>query len=74
MACVFLPPPLSLRNSDRCTRRPSYEAQRAFHGRGPLPLWPRPRRVLLLESNGEFLLARTVGVDDRAGEVVVRAA
>jgi hypothetical protein len=56
-----LPPPLPLRNSDRCIRRPSYEAQRAFHGRGPLPCGPRPRRVLSLESNGELPFVRTVG-------------
>jgi len=30
--------------------------------------------VLSLERNEEFLLARTVGVDDRTGELVVRAA
>jgi len=35
---------------------------------------PRPCHVLSLESNEEFLLARTVGGDDRTGELVVRAA
>ena len=69
-----LPPPPTLRNSDRCIRRPSYEAQSAFPRARTSPLCPRPCHVLSLESNGEFLLARTVGVDDRAGELVVRAA
>jgi hypothetical protein len=75
MACVFLPlpPPLPLRNSDRCIRRPSYEAQSAFPRARTSSLCPRPCHVLSLESNGEFPLARTVGVDDRAGELVVRA-
>jgi hypothetical protein len=43
-------------------------------GDGPSPPCGPPRRVLSLESNGECPLARTVGVDDRAGELVVRAA
>jgi hypothetical protein len=71
--CFF---PLSnpLRGSDWCIRRPSYEAQSAFPRARTSPLCPRPCHVLSLESNGEFPFARTVGVVDRAGELVVRAA
>jgi hypothetical protein len=69
----FFPLPYPLRNSDRCIRRPSYEAQSAFPRARTSSLCPRPCHVLSLESNGEFPLARTVGVDDRAGELVVRA-
>ena len=46
---------------------------RPFRGED-LSVVPRPCHVLSLESNEEFLLARTVGVDDRTGELVVRAA
>jgi hypothetical protein len=45
--------------------------KRAFPRVRTSPLCPRPCHVLSLESNGEFPVTRTVGVDDQAGELVV---
>jgi len=67
-----------------CFFRPSYpsgiridgsgdvpcERNRPSRERGPLPCATGPHHVLSLESNGEFPVARTVGMDDRAVELV----
>ena len=54
-------PPAEIPES--CVGRPFYGALRAFPRVRTPPLWLRPRRVLSLESNGEFPRARTVEVN-----------
>ena len=58
--CFFpLPTPCGIRigaSDDLPMRR-----NRPFHGRGPFPCGRRPRCLLSLESDREFLITRTVG-------------
>jgi hypothetical protein len=75
MTCVFFPlPNPPPRNSDWCISDLPMRQKGPFQGRGPLPRGPRTHCLLSLESNREFPVTRTVGVEDRVGELVVRAA
>jgi hypothetical protein len=74
MTCVFFPPPYPCGIRIGASGDLPMRRKGPFHGRGPLPRGPRPHCLLSLESNREFPVTRTVGVEDRVGELVVRAA